>query len=80
MLTDEVNRSSRPIEADVHRHLLRHLDDVAHSGHGWAAALDPERSAGHIYFSAGFADDFRRLADADPALRLPTLGDLDPPT
>lgn len=66
LLTGEIKWSSQPVESDVHRDLLRDLEDLARSGQGWAKdALAPERSAGYIYFSAaGFTEEFVQHAAA----------------
>lgn len=81
LLTGDITWSSRPIGADVHRQLIRDLDDLARSGQGWATdALSPLRSAGYLYFSAaGFTEELRALASGDPMIRLLTLQDLYPP-
>lgn len=78
MLTGEVKWSSRPIDTSVHSALLRNLDDLGRSGQGWALdALDPARSAGHVYVSAGgFADRFRALAKRDRRVHLLSLEEL----
>jgi hypothetical protein len=78
ILTGEIKWSSRPIGPGVHRHLLRNLEDVGRSGHGWANdALDPGRTAGHLYVSAaGFTEAFRTLADENERIRLLDLSDL----
>jgi len=67
-----VKWSSAPVDVDVHFDLKRDLRDLAHSGQGWAKdALDPERSAGHVYFSAaGFTDHFRERAEREGNVRL----------
>jgi hypothetical protein len=72
ILTGEVKWSSTPVDVDVHFDLKRDLRDLAHSGQGWAKdALDPERSAGHVYFSAaGFTDHFRERAEREGNVRL----------
>jgi len=72
ILTGEIKWSSRPIGPAVHQHLERDLDDLARSGQGWANdALHADRSAGHLYFSAGgFTDEFRQLAQEDARIRL----------
>lgn len=78
LLTGEVKWSSSPIGPGVHRNLQRDLDDLGSSGYGWArAALDPERSAGHLYVSAaGFTGEFERLAENDGSVHLVSLADL----
>lgn len=64
ILTGEAKWSSSPVDVSVHARLRQNLEALAASGRGWAnEALDEERSAGHIYFSAaGFTDGFRRRA------------------
>lgn len=78
ILTGEVKWSSRPIGPAVHRALVRDLEDLGRSGQGWANdALDPDRTAGHLYVSAGgFTDEFRRIARDDAHMRLLDLNDL----
>lgn len=78
ILTGEIKWSSKPVSAEIHTQLARNLEDLAASGHGWAKdALSIERSAGHVYVSAGgFTDGFRRLAEADQRIRLLTLEDV----
>jgi AAA+ ATPase superfamily predicted ATPase len=78
LLTGEIKWSSRPIDYDVHLALQRDLEDLARSGQGWAqGALDPERSAGHLYFSAaGFSDHFHQRAAEAGNILLRDLNDL----
>jgi AAA+ ATPase superfamily predicted ATPase len=78
ILTGEIKWSSRPLGPEPHTRLLRNLDDLSRSGQGWARdALDPERGAGHIYFSAaGFDDQFRLLASGQTDVHLIALDDL----
>jgi len=78
MLTGEFKWSSTPVDADVHTTLMRNLEDLGASGHGWAKnALSPQHSAGHLYISAGgFSPAFRARAATDPRLQLLTLDDL----
>jgi AAA+ ATPase superfamily predicted ATPase len=78
VLTGEVKWSSQPIGASIHYDLMRDLDDLAHSGLGWAReALDSGSSAGFLYVSAaGFADDIVRLTESDTRIRLKSLEDL----
>lgn len=78
ILTGEVKWSSRQIDATVHAELVRDLEDLGASGHGWARdALSSEKSAGHLYFSAaGFSDSFRARAAKAPTIKLVTLADL----
>lgn len=78
ILTGEVEWSSRPITPTVHHDLIRNLEDLGRSGQGWANdALDPHRSVGHLYVSAGgFTDDFLRVAQDDARIRLLDLTDL----
>lgn len=78
ILTGEMKWSSSPIGPAVHRHLVRNLEDLGRSGQGWTKdALAPDRSAGHLYFSAGgFTGEFRRLAQEDARIRLLDLSDL----
>lgn len=78
VLTGEIKWTSRPTEYDVHRTLLRDLDDLSRSGQGWARdALAPDRSAGFLYFSAGgFSDEFQQRAAEAGNVRLVTLADL----
>jgi AAA+ ATPase superfamily predicted ATPase len=78
ILTGEIKWSSRPLGPELHTHLLRNLDDLSHSGHGWAKdGLSTTRSAGQIYFSAGgFDDQFQRIAVERDDLHLVTLDDL----
>lgn len=75
MLTGEVKWSSQPVDVDIHHGLRRDLEALAHSGHGWARdALDPQRSAGHIYISAaGFTDHFHERAARQSDVRLVDL-------
>lgn len=62
----------------VHTRLLRDLECLAASGHGWAKdALTSERLAGHLYLSAaGFTAEFERLAEEDGRIVLLDLDDL----
>jgi hypothetical protein len=78
VLTGEVKWASRPLGPDIHWHLLRNLEDLARSGQGWAKdALNPARTAGHLYVGAsGFDDDFLRLSEDDKRIHLLTLNDL----
>jgi AAA+ ATPase superfamily predicted ATPase len=78
LLTGEIKWSSHPVGVDVHYDLTRSLEDLARSGYGWAhEALDPNRSAGHIYFSAaGFADELRERAARAGAMRLVSLEEM----
>lgn len=78
ILTGEVKWSSKPIGAEVHHGLIRKVEDLAASGHGWAKdALTERSSAGQIYFSAaGFSDDFRSMAAENHSLHLVTLEDM----
>ena len=78
ILTGEVKWSSRPIGPAVHRDLIRNLEDLGRSGQGWANdALNPDRTAGHVYVSAGgFTESFRRIARDDWRIRLLDLTDL----
>lgn len=72
LLTGEVKWSSSPVDVDVHHGLVRDLEDLAASGQGWAGdALDPDRSAGHLYVSSGgFTDHFRERAEQAGNVRL----------
>jgi hypothetical protein len=76
MLTGEVKWSSRPIDFDVHLHLVRDLEDLARSGHAWAGhALANE--ALYMYLSAaGFTEHARRRAREHGRIRLVSLEDL----
>ncbi|MCC6310068.1 MAG: hypothetical protein IT345_04035 [Trueperaceae bacterium] len=78
ILTGEVKWSSSPVGPSVHTRLLRDLERLAASGHGWAKdALTSERSAGHLYLSAaGFTAEFARLAEDDGRIVLLDLEDL----
>ena len=78
ILTGEIKWTTRPSEYDIHRDLLRNLDDLARSGQGWARdALSPDRSAGFLYCSAGgFSAEFQQRAEQDGNVRLVTLADL----
>lgn len=78
LLPGEVKWSGRPVGAGIHRDLSRDLEDLSRSGRAWAhRALDPERSAGRLYVSAGGFDEiFRDLADERPGVRLIALEDL----
>ncbi|HEX7004883.1 MAG TPA: ATP-binding protein [Trueperaceae bacterium] len=78
VLTGEVKWSSKPVGQHLHWQLRRDLEDLARSGSGWAAdALDVEKSAGHIFFSAaGFESGFEALAEQDPSIRLVDLEDI----
>lgn len=80
LLTGEVKWSSRPVDVGVHTALLRNLEDLGRSGHGWAKdALDANRSAGHLYVSAaGFSDPFHAAAADDRRIRLLSLDGLYP--
>lgn len=75
ILTGEVKWSSRPIDYDVHLGLLRDLEDLARSGHEWAhRALEPDRSAGHLYVSAaGFTEHFQDRARQEGGIVLRDL-------
>ena len=78
MLTGEIKWASRPLGAEIHRHLLRNIEDLARSGQGWAKdALDPNKSAGYLYFGAsGFDESLQRLAEDNRQIHLITLDDL----
>ncbi len=78
VLTGEVEWSSSPVSSALHGGLVRNLEDLGASGQGWAKdALDPARSAGHLYVSAaGFTEEFRALALKSPNIRLVDLDDL----
>ncbi|MFP4600819.1 MAG: DUF234 domain-containing protein, partial [Persicimonas sp.] len=78
MLAGEIKWSSSPVDVDVHFKLLRNLEDLGHSGQGWAnAALNAAESHGYIYFSAGgFTDAFQARAAEDERIFLVTLEDL----
>jgi uncharacterized protein len=67
VLAGAVRWAQAPADADMHLHLLRDLEDVAATGHAWAAdALDPDRSAGFVHVSAaGFTSQFRERARRD---------------
>jgi hypothetical protein len=75
ILTGEVKWSSRPVDAAVHTHLVRNLEDLATSGQGWAKdALSASRSAGHLYVSAaGFTEGFHERASGNERLTLISL-------
>ena len=78
VLTGEIKWTSRPTEYEVHRDLLRNLDDLARSGQGWARdALASDRSAGFLYCSAGgFSAEFQQRAEQAGNIHLVTLADL----
>lgn len=78
LLTGEIKWSSRPVDDDVHRALLRDLEDLSRAGQGWARdALGPERSAGFLYLSAGgFTDEFQQRAQQAGNIQLITLAEL----
>ena len=80
VLTGQIVWSSEPIDVDHHFHLERDLEALAGLGEEWAgAALDPDRSAGHLYVSAGgFTDHFRDRARDAARMRLVDLSDLYP--
>ncbi len=80
ILTGEIKWSSQPVDARVHAALRRNLEDLGRSGQGWASdALSPERSVGHLYFSAaGFTPDFAQRAVDEPRIRLLALEDIYP--
>jgi hypothetical protein len=72
VLTGEVKWSTRPVDTDLHFELRRDLQDLAASGQAWAhEALDPARSAGHLYVSAGgFTPHFQARAKEEGNVRL----------
>jgi uncharacterized protein len=74
LLTGEVKWSSSPRSFDLHNALHTNLEDLGSSGQAWAReALGGER----LYVSAaGFTEEFRRWADAEPHVRALTLDDL----
>jgi len=76
LLTGEFKWSSKPVGYDLHHLLERNLDDLGHSGQGWARrALSGEGI--HLYVSAaGFSDHFRRRAEEHGRIRLVALEDL----
>jgi len=79
LLTGEIKWSSDPVGPQLHRDLQRDLEDLGRSGRGWARnALDPDKSAGHIYFSAaGVTENFEELtAETDPPVHLLDLDDI----
>lgn len=77
LLTGEIKWSSSPIDRRLHDDLRRDLEDLGASGRGWARdALDPDASAGHVYFSAaGFTDSFAAFAEDEP-IYLVSLDDM----
>jgi uncharacterized protein len=73
LLTGEIKWSSQPRGFDLHRELQRDLEDLSNSGQGWARDAQQGRL---IYVSAaGFTDDFRRWAKAEPRVHLLALDD-----
>jgi uncharacterized protein len=80
ILTGSVKWSSGAQGPSLHNDLHRDLEDLSRSGHAWPRqALDPGRSAGHLYVSAGgFAPELRQLAAGAGEVRLLTLADLYP--
>lgn len=78
LLTGEVKWSSSPADASIHMRHVRRLEALAASGRGWARdALREDESTRYLYFSAaGFADDLRASARADPRIVLLDLEDL----
>ncbi|MFW5966643.1 MAG: ATP-binding protein [Persicimonas sp.] len=78
LLTGEVKWSSTPVDFDLHFNLVRDLEDLGHSGRGWArGAHSVAESHGHIYFSAaGFTDAFEQRAADNDRIHLVTLDDL----
>jgi len=78
LLTGEIKWASQAVDYDVHRALLRDLDDLSRSGQGWARdALSPDHSAGFLYLSAGgFTDEFQQRAQQAGNMQLITLADL----
>ncbi len=60
---------------DLHLRLTHDVDALAASGQGWAA--EAQQSKLRLYVSAaGFTDDVRSLANADPSILLLSLEDL----
>ena len=78
VLTGEIKWSTKPVGEQLHWQLRRDLEDLARAGQGWASdALDDEKGAGHVYFSAaGFTDGFEDLAAGEPNIRLIRLEDI----
>jgi len=78
MLTGEIKWSSKAVTASVHTALLRDLEALAASGHGWANSALPEaEGARYIYFSAArFTRDFRALQTAHERILLVDLAEL----
>jgi uncharacterized protein len=78
LLTGATRWAQAPADTDMHVHLLRDLSALAAAGHGWAAeALDPDRSAGFVYFAAaGFTAHFRDRARRDGRIVLVDLEQL----
>ena len=78
LLTGQVRWTPDPLDHEVHFHLQRDLQALAGLGEDWAeAALDPERSHGHLYVSAGgFTDYFRDKARSSDRLTLVSLDEL----
>lgn len=77
-LAGEIKWSRRPVGIEIHRDLSRDLEDLSRSSRAWAhRALDPAKSAGRLYVSAGgFDGSLRDLADERPELHLVQLEDL----
>lgn len=75
MLTGEIKWSSRPVSASLHEGLLRNLEALAASGHGWAHdALPDAEGARYLYVSAaGFTEAFRARAEEAPRITLVDL-------
>jgi len=78
ILVGEIKWSSKPVGPAVHTDLVRDLQDLAASGHGWAReALLPAQSAGYFFVSAaGFSPDMLQIVQTAPQVNGWTLDDL----
>lgn len=76
MLTGEIKWSSRPVDVDVKKDLMRDLEDLSRSGQGWAReAL--ENQAQYLFVSAaGFTDRFQDEASDSDTIHLVDLDQL----
>ncbi len=78
ILTGEIKWSSKPSGPALYTDLTRDLEDLGRSGQGWAKdALAADRSAGHIFVSAGgFAPEMTDLIASRADVIGLTLNDL----
>jgi uncharacterized protein len=74
MLTGEIKWSSQPRGFELHNELQRNLDDLGHSGQGWAR--EAQKGIFLYVSAAGFTPEFQRWAATQPSVHLLVLDDL----